>query len=137
MTFAVAEGRNRTTGTGLSEIPPWEATAAIRYQQTSRTFRLWVQLGSRLVGAKSNRAPLDNPLFSRTGGFALFHARAGALLGQRVRLEAGVENLFDHLYTEYLTPPVSAFKPASGNLNPGDRVPGPGRSVWTSVTLEF
>ncbi len=137
LTFAVAEGRSRDTGTGLAEIPPWEATAAIRYQQTAQAYQLWSQLGSRFVGAKSNPAPLDNPLYSRTGGFSVLHARAGLLLAKRVRVEAGVENLLNRQYTEYLTPPVSPFKPASGNLNPGDRVPGAGRSVWVSTTLEF
>lgn len=137
LTFAVSEGRNRDTGTGLSEIPPWEATAAARYQQVSPTFRFWTEVGSRIVGAKNNPAPLENPLYSATGGFALLHLRAGAMFARRLRLEAGLENLLNHEYTEYLTPPVSPFRPATGNLLPGQRVPGPGRSAWVSATLEF
>jgi len=137
LTFAVSEGRNRDSGTGLAEIPPWEATMAARYQQSSATFRFWAQIGSRIVGAKANPAPLENPLYAQTGGFTLVHLRAGIVLFRRVRLEAGLENLGNRQYTEYLTPPVSPFRPASGNLLPGQRVPGAGRSAWTSATWEF
>jgi len=137
LTFAVAKGWNRDTGLGLAEMPPWEATAAVRYQQGFQAVQLWAQAGARIVGGKDNPAPLDNPLFTHASGFTVFHLRAGALFSRHLRLEAGVENLFDHLYTEYLTPPVSSLKPASGNLLPGERVPGPGRWVWTSLTWQF
>ena len=110
---------------------------AARYQQSSATFRFWAQVGSRFVGAKGNPAPLENPLYTQTGGFTLVHLRSGILLFRRVRLEAGLENLLNREYTEYLTPPLSPFRPASGNLLPGQRVPGSGRSAWMSATLEF
>jgi|GEM_PF-6664653 len=137
MTLAVSEGRNRDTGVGLSEIPPWEATFAARYRFTLQKVPFWTEFGARIVGAKNNPAPLENPLFANTGGFALWHARFGLPLGQRLRVEAGVENIFNHEYTEYLTPPVAPFKPASGNLLPGDRVPGPRCSAWLSLTWKF
>jgi iron complex outermembrane receptor protein len=137
VTFAVSQGREVDTGVGLSEIPPWEATAALRYQQASARLPLWAQLGARVVGEKTNPAPLESPLYGHAGGFALFNFRTGALVSKHLRVEAGVENIFNHLYTEYLTPPVSPFKPASGNLLPGERVPGPGRWVWASVTWQY
>ena len=137
VTFAVSKGSNRDTGVGLAEIPPWEATFAARYQQTVRTLRVWAQTGSRFVGRKSNPAQFDSPLYANTSGFALLHARGGVQVNRRFRFEAGVENLLNRRYSEYLTPSVSPFKPASGNLLPGDRVPGPGRWGWVSVGWEF
>ncbi len=137
LTFAVAEGRNRTTGVGLSEIPPWEVTLAARYRSEAKKFPLWAEFGARVVGAKSNPAPLDNPLFATAGGFALWHARAGMPLGRHLRLEGGFENIFNHRYTEYLSPPVAPFKPASGTLLPGERVPGAARSAWLSLTWKL
>lgn len=137
ISFAIAQGRNRDTGVALSEVPPWESTIAARYEQATSLFRFWAQAGARLVGTKDNPAPLENPLYANTGGFALFHWRVGGQIARRLRFEAGVENLFDRRYTEYLTPPVSPFKPASGNLLPGERVPGPGRWGWASVIWEF
>ena len=137
MTFAVSEGRNRDTGIGLSEIPPWEATASARYRSPANNFPLLVEFGTRIVGAKSNPAPLENPLFVSAGSFALWHARAGLPLGRRLRVEAGVENLFNRSYSEYLTPVVGPFRPASGDLLPGQRIPGPRRSLWLSLTWKL
>lgn len=137
LTFALSQGRNLDSGVGLSEIPPWEATAAVRYDRREGRWPRWLQAGARVVGGRTNPDPLGNPLYGHAGGFALFHVRAGTLVWRHLRVEAGVENLGNRLYTEYLTPPVSPFKPASGNLLPGQTVPGPGRWVWTSVTWEF
>ena len=137
LTFAVAQGRNDDAGRKLSEIPPWEAGAAVRFQGNAGRVPLTVDAGVRVVGAKDNPAPLDNPLFVKTGGFSVWHLRAGVPLGARVRLDAGLENLFDRRYSEYLTPPVGPNRPASGDLLPGQRVPAPGRSGWASVTLSW
>jgi iron complex outermembrane recepter protein len=137
LSFARSDGRNAKTGVSLPEIPPWEGTAALRYDGSFRQTTWWAQAGARLVGAKTNPAPLDNPLYTSAGSFALAHVRAGVRLSSRVRIEVGLENLFNRQYTEYLTPPVAPFQPASGTLRPGDRVPGPARALWTSVAWEF
>ncbi len=137
LTFAVANGHRRDTGIGLAEIPPWEATFAVRYHAADVGLPMAIEAGGRMVGAKDNPAPLDNPLFGNVGGFTVWHARAGVPLGRYVRIEVGIENAFDHRYTEYLTPPVAPFAPASGNLLPGDRIPAPGRAVWSSVTVAW
>ncbi|HVU34895.1 MAG TPA: TonB-dependent receptor [Opitutaceae bacterium] len=137
VTYALSEGRHRDTGVGLSDIPPWEGTIAVRYRGSLRTMPCAVEFRGRVVGARNNPAPLENPLFGATGGFSVWHIRAGIPLGPRVKLEAGIENLLDRHYTEYLTPPVAPFAPASGNLRPGDRVPAPGRSGWVSITLSL
>lgn len=137
LTFAIADGRRRDTGVGLADMPPWEATAAVRYRGASGRVPIAVEIGGRIVGARNNPAPLDNPLYAHTGGFAAWHARAGVPIGRNLRLEAGLENVFDRSYTEYLTPPVAPSRPASGNLLPGQRVPAPGRSAWLSTTFTW
>lgn len=137
VTFALAEGRNRETGTGLPEIPPWDLTAALQYHGAARRLPLAAEIGAHVVGRKSNPAPLEDPLFGTTGGFSLLHARLGLEPRPWLRVEAGIENLLNRRYSEYLTPPVAPLPPASGNLRPGDRVPGSGRSVWVSVTLTW
>lgn len=137
LTFAVADGRNTTAGRGLSEIPPWEAAAAVRYSAAGRSLPLTLDTGVRIVGRKENPAPLDNPLFVTTGGFAVWHLRASVPLGSNVTLDGGLENVLDHRYSEYLTPPVGPNRPASGDLRPGDRVPAPGRSFWISMTTRW
>jgi iron complex outermembrane recepter protein len=137
LTFAYARGERRDTGAGLAEIPPWETTASIRYARTRGKLPFSFDAGVRVVGAKNNPAPQDNPIFGDTGGFWIGHARMGVSIAKTIRGEFGVENIFDRSYTEYLTPPVAPFRPASGDLLPGDRVPAPGRSLWASVTVSW
>lgn len=137
LTFARADGRNRSAGVGLADIPPWEASGAARYRGRWWRHAFAGELGVRVAGEKSNPAPTDNPLFGTTGGFSLWHFRFGVSVSSHVKLEAGAENVFDRVYTEYLSPPVAPFKPASGNLLPGQRVPGPGRFGWVSVTVAW
>lgn len=132
-TFAVAHGERRDTDIGLAELPPWEATGGVRYTHASYS----VDCGVRVVGQRDNPAPLDNPIFFNTGGVSVWHLRVGVPIRKSIRLEFGIENAFDHRYSEYLTPPVAPFRPASGDLTPGDRVPAPGRSAWTSLTIAW
>jgi iron complex outermembrane recepter protein len=137
VTVAIARGERRDTGAGLAEIPPWELTSSIRYARTKGEWPFSFEAGVRVVGAKNNPAPEDNPIFGNTAGFSLWHARLGLPIAQTIRCELGVENIFDRRYSEYLTPPVAPFRPASGDLSPGDRVPAPGRSLWVSVTVSW
>lgn len=135
VSLGTANGRNRETGVGLPEMPPWEAAAAVHYRALARSLPFFADVGTRLVGARHNPAPFENPLFASAAGFALWHARGRLQLHARLRFEAGIENLFNRRYSEYLTPPVAPIRPASGDLFPGDRVPGAGRSLWVSFTL--
>jgi iron complex outermembrane receptor protein len=135
LSFATSRGKRRDTGAGLADLPPWEATAGLRSEPTHAGFS--AEVGVRIVGEKRNPAPLDNPLFTRTGGFALWHLAATLPLGQRLRFDFGCENLLDRDYREYLVPPVAPLTPASGTLQPNERVPGRGRSGWFSATYRF
>ncbi|PTX95519.1 TonB-dependent receptor [Opitutus sp. ER46] len=137
LTLARATGWLRATGTGLPDLPPWEASAAVRYAGRLRQHLSALDFGARLAGARTNPAPLDNPLFGTTAGFSVWHLRVGLSLTDTVSVSAGIENLFDRNYTEYLSPPVSPSRPASGSLQPGERVPSPGRAPWLAVKLAW
>jgi iron complex outermembrane receptor protein len=137
LSLAVAEGENRNTGTGLAEIPPVEARAGIRHSTSAWNRPVALEIGGRIAGAKSNPVPLDNPLFVHTGGFSVWHLRGRISLSPHLRLQAGVENLLNRSYTEYLSPPVAPIRPASGSLHPGERIPAPRRSGWLAMTLTW
>ena len=77
------------------------------------------------MAAQRNPAPDDMPVFADTSAFVLGRLRAG-LSWRGLRVALSVENLFDRLYYDYLSPPAGAMPP-SGTLLPGARIPGPGR----------
>ena len=93
---------------------------------------LQFECGLRSAGAQHNPAPDDMPVFANTSAFALGNARGG-VTWRGVRIVLSVENVFDKLYYDYLSPPASTAPP-SGNLVPGARIPGPGRTVTLTVS---
>jgi outer membrane receptor protein involved in Fe transport len=84
------------------------------------------------VAAQSNPAPDEMPVLADTAAFTLGNLRAG-LTWRGLRIALSVENLFDRLYYDYLSPPAAAMSP-SGTLRPGARIPGPGRTFTLTVS---
>jgi hypothetical protein len=125
-------GIDRSAGRRLPEIPPASLTFAAGHRWSGAPLKPWVEVGGRAVAAQRNPAPDDMPVFADTSAFVLGRLRAG-LSWRDVRVSLSVDNLFDRLYYDYLSPPAGAT-PAGGTLLPGARVPGPGRTVILSVT---
>jgi outer membrane receptor protein involved in Fe transport len=92
----------------------------------------WVELGVRAAAAQHNPAPDDMPVFADTPAFTLGNVRGG-LTWRGLRVALSVENVFDRLYYDYLSPPAAAMPP-SGSPLPGARIPGPGRTFTLTVS---
>jgi outer membrane receptor protein involved in Fe transport len=56
----------------------------------------------------------------------------GGVSWHGVDVSLSVENIFDRLYFDYLSPPAAAMPP-SGSLRPGSRIPGPGRDILLTI----
>ena len=125
-------GENRTTGDKLYNIMPLNADFAIEQKLGAWTNRIEVELVSRKDDVSAVRNEVE------TAGFGLLHLR-GSYAWNRVRLDFGVENLFDRFYS----PPLGGAylgqgKTMSGTDVPwGITVPGKGRSIYAGVNLTF
>jgi iron complex outermembrane receptor protein len=88
------------------------------------------------VKDKSNVSNVRNEV--KTPGYSLVHARASYTVKQ-VRLDFGVENLFDKFY--YL--PTGGSYTGQGttmginSIPAGIAVPGMGRSIYLGINLKF
>jgi iron complex outermembrane receptor protein len=126
------QGRNKSDGGYLPEIPPLEARAAlVVYGGTEIAW--WSEFGGRFVAEQDhvdNEFPEDE-----TSGFAVFHLKGGVKLSSSWEIEAGIENLFDKEYNEHLTR-ESAFNYGNG-LDAGDEIPEPGRNFYLAVRYDF
>ena len=71
------------------------------------------------------------PVFADTSAFALANLRGG-FSWHGVEFALSVQNVFDKLYFDYLSPSAGATPP-SGSLLPGARIPGPGRSLLFTI----
>jgi iron complex outermembrane receptor protein len=107
----------------LAEMPPLRARLAARYDDG----RLFASVEG-LFAADQER--VDASLAeARTPGWGVMNASAGLRRG-RLRLTAGVTNVFDRLYVEHLSYQRDPFRS-------GVRVPEPGRSLFANASFRF
>lgn len=125
-------GENETTDDNLFGIMPINAKLAVEQRYGGWTNSLEMEL----VGDKDDVSTVRNEL--ETESYGLLHLRA-SYEWDRVRVDFGVENLFDE---EYNHPLGGAYlgqgKTMSGTgVAWGTPVPGMGRSLYAGVNVQF
>jgi iron complex outermembrane receptor protein len=107
----------------LAEMPPLKARLAVRYG--NRRFF------GEVEGLASNaQSRVDSDLKeARTPGHGVINVKAG-LHTRKLNLAAGMDNVFNRSYWEYLSFQRDPFRS-------GIRVPEPGRSVYVNVSYAF
>lgn len=114
-------------GGSLPEIPPMEGSAALRWEGPAI-----VQLGADFAARQTR---VDSDFGEReTSGYAVAHLRMGTDLRPGLRVEAGIENLFDKDYARHLTRNAVM---AAGDLRPGDRIPESGRAYTLALRMDW
>jgi iron complex outermembrane receptor protein len=131
LALAYVRGINTSDDTDLPRIPPLEGRVACRVDLGNKV-PWWAEFGCRLA-ARQDKIDYDFPE-NETPGYAVFHLRGGFELFDRLRIDAGIENLFDQEYTEHLTPWAAV---GAGDLKQGDEIPEPGRYVHVNFRLDF
>lgn len=125
-------GENRDTGGDLYNIMPLNLKLALTQQAGGWNNAI------ELVGVagKDDTSAVRNEI--RTSGYSLTHLRA-SYAWQKVRVDFGVENLFDKFYTLPLGGAyVGQGTTMSATATPyGIAVPGMGRSFYAGVNVKF
>jgi iron complex outermembrane receptor protein len=130
------DGENRDTGDNLYNIMPLNAKLAL-----TQTWGGWTNiLEGVFVAGKDDVSAVRNEI--ETGGYSLVNLRASRQWKQ-LRLDLGVENLFDKAYDI----PLGGAYVGQGTtmtLGPvgvvpqwGTAVPGPGRSLYVGMNYTF
>jgi iron complex outermembrane recepter protein len=126
------QGENRDTGDDLYNLMPLNARLGLVQAWGGWTNTLeW-----ELVDDKTEVSQVRNEV--ETGGYGLFNLRS-SYQWKQARLDLGIENLFDKYYHHPLGGAYTGQgKTMSGTDVPwGVPVPGPGRSFYAGVTLNF
>jgi len=132
----LTRGKNLETGDGLIHIMPVNARLTLTQQQGG--WRNSAELV--MVGAKTHVSTMRNEI--ATPGYALVNLRGSYSWGD-VRLDFGVENLFDRFYYlptggAYVGQGTTMSNPALPNYPQwGTAVPGMGRSFYVGMNLSF
>jgi iron complex outermembrane receptor protein len=130
--LSYVDGKNLETGDGLYNIMPLTAKLALTHELGAWRSALEV------VGVQSKSDVSDVRNEVNTAGYSLTNLRTSYTWG-KVRIDAGVENLFDKLY--YL--PTGGAYTGQGmtmginSIPAGIAVPGAGRSFYASVNYKF
>jgi iron complex outermembrane recepter protein len=146
-------GKNNETGDDLYNIMPLNAKVALTH--TSGNWDNAIEM----IGVKAKDSVSDVRNEIKTPGYSLVNMR-GSYSWQKVRVDFGVENLFDRLYylplggaytgegatmslnkeagtISYATPNTGSYG-ASGSASMwGTAVPGMGRSFYVSMNYKF
>lgn len=126
------DGKNRETGDNLYNIMPLNAKLTLTHH-----FGSW-DSGLEVLGVTGKRAVSDVRNEIRTSGFGVVNLRT-SYTWPKVRLDLGVENLFDKFYYQ---PTGGAYTGQGTTMSingvpHGIGVPGMGRSIYAGLNLSF
>jgi iron complex outermembrane receptor protein len=133
---SLARGKNLDTGDNLYNILPASATVTLTHRLAGWSNALEVAM----AGAKDDVSAVRNEV--ATAGYALVNLRLSHSW-RDVRVDFGVENLFDRLYAlplggAYLGQGTTMTASPVGSVPRwGTAVPGMGRSVHAGLTVKF
>jgi outer membrane receptor protein involved in Fe transport len=130
-------GPGYSKGDALPETPPFEARIAAVYRVNIQSTRITCRWILRHTGSADNQLPALSPLLADAASYTRHDFSVTLTRKDAITVDLSIHNIFDTNYYPYLNPPTSAIRPASGDLAPGDRVPGPGREIVFSCRLAF
>lgn len=131
--LAYVTGRNETDGLPLAQIPPLEGRLGLNYDDRQYSYGVLL----RLVAAK-NEVAIDQGNISgkdvgKSGGFGVLSLNAGYKPNKKTLIAAGIDNLFDKSYAEFISRAGSSIT----GYTQTTRVNEPGRTAWLKATVAF
>lgn len=132
-TLAYAWGQDATEHRPLPQMPPLETRLGLDWDNgTWSAGALWrvVERQGRVAVGEGNIVGQD---LGKTGGFGVFSIHGGWRIGQAWSLTAGVDNLFDKVYAEHISPSVVELQ----GFTTSTRVNEPGRVAWMKLAFSL
>ena len=122
------EGKRRDLADNLYRMAPANGRIALTWEEAR-----WSISAETLGTAAQNRVSATNSE-ARTAGYVLASLYGHWIVRDGLRVDAGVENLFDRLYVEHL---AGYNRIIGSEVAPGARLPGPGRSAFIRLRWAF
>ncbi|MFK3647857.1 TonB-dependent copper receptor [Lysobacter enzymogenes] len=133
-TLAYAWGENRSDGRPLPQMPPLETRLSLSYDDRCWSFGALLRAAARQDRVAVGQGNVVGQDIGRNPGFAVFSFNGGYRFNDRLRVSAGVDNLFDRNYSEHLNLAGSAD---FGYPADPVRINEPGRSAWLKLDLAY
>ena len=115
----------------LYRIAPLNGQLSLFYEATRWT------VGSEVVGYFRQGEVSSFNQEPKTAGYVLWNIRGQAYLYEELQLGVGVENLLDKEYRVHLNGLNRALNNVDNGTAIGQRLPGPGRNVYVTLSYEW
>jgi iron complex outermembrane recepter protein len=129
--IAYVKGKNETDGLPLAQLAPLEGRLSLAYDDKKYSYGALL----RLVAAKDQVAVgqgnISGQDVAKSGGFGIFSLNAGYKPNKKTLIAAGVDNVFDKAYAEF----ISRAGANVGGYIQTTRVNEPGRTAWLKATI--
>ena len=128
---AYVRGDNRTDDRPLAQQPPLEGRLGLQYSGSRWSLGTLTRLVSAQDRFALNQGNIVGQDLGPTSAFAVFSANGGWRMAGFAFLSAGVDNLFDTTYAEFVSrngSDVAGFLTTT-------RVNEPGRTAWVKLDL--
>jgi iron complex outermembrane receptor protein len=134
-TLAYTHGYDNTYDRTLPQIPPFEATLGLNYAKDKLgAGLLWRGVKTKTSFDKGNGSIISQDL-GPSAGFGILSANLTYRPNKKVLISAGVDNLFNKNYAEFVSKNGAAISalgiPATYRINE------PGRTVWLKTSYNF
>lgn len=134
--LAYVHGNNRTDGTALAQLPPLELRLGATYDDKTWSAGALLRAVAEQNRFDLNKGNIVGQDLGRTPAFSIFSINGGWRPKKGTLLTAGIDNLFDKTYAEFVS---RAGGNGMGGAIPGyvqtTRVNEPGRSVWVKAQI--
>ena len=133
-TLAHAWGENRDSGGALPQMPPLEARLTAAYEGPRWSAGVLLRAVARQDRVAIDQGNVVGRDLGPSAGFATLALNGGYRFNDRVKLIAGIDNVFDRTYAEHLNLSGSAD---FGYPAEPVRIHEPGRTAWLKLHLAY
>ena len=128
---AYVKGKNETDGLPLAQLAPLEGRLALAYDDKKYSYGALLRLVAPKDEVAVGQGNISGQDVAKSGGFGIFSLNAGYKPNKKTLIAAGVDNLFDKTYAEF----ISRAGASVAGYTQTTRVNEPGRTAWLKATI--
>lgn len=125
------QGKNETDNLPLAQLAPLEGRISVAYDDKKYSFGALLRLVAPKDEVAVGQGNIAGQDVSKSGGFGIFSLNAGYKPNKKTLIAAGVDNLFDKTYAEFISRAGSSVAGYAQTT----RVNEPGRTAWLKATI--
>jgi iron complex outermembrane receptor protein len=129
--IAYVEGKNETDGLPLAQLAPLEGRLALAYDDKKHSYGALLRLVAPKDEVAVGQGNISGQDVGKSGGFGIFSLNAGYKPNKKTLIAAGVDNVFDKAYAEF----ISRAGANVAGYTQTTRVNEPGRTAWLKATI--